>query len=89
MIYHVLREPKMMATPYPGNPGSSESLRWERILQEEVCTYLLHIWRSAGSPVYVYIAKYGPVFQVGEGNKKVRLAIIEWEVFEQLRDNNG
>ena len=26
---------------------------------------------------------------LGEGNKKIRLAIIEWEVFEQLRDGNG
>jgi 5'-3' exonuclease len=58
MIYHVLREPKMMATQYP---GIYESLRWERILQDEVCTYLLHIWRSAGSPVHVYIALDGVV----------------------------
>jgi len=35
--------------------------------------------------------KKDPVLMVvlGEGNKKVRLDIIEWEVFEQLRDNNG
>lgn len=26
---------------------------------------------------------------LGKGNAKVRLAIIEWEVFEQLRDNDG
>jgi hypothetical protein len=26
---------------------------------------------------------------LGEGDKKVRLAIIEWEVFEQLRENGG
>jgi hypothetical protein len=26
---------------------------------------------------------------LGEGTKKVRLAIIEWEVFEQLREKNG
>jgi hypothetical protein len=26
---------------------------------------------------------------LGQGNKKVRLAIIEWEVFEQLREKNG
>jgi hypothetical protein len=26
---------------------------------------------------------------LGKGDKKVRLAIIEWEVFEQLRENNG
>lgn len=26
---------------------------------------------------------------LGKGAKKVRLAIIEWEVFEQLRENNG
>jgi hypothetical protein len=26
---------------------------------------------------------------LGKGSKKVRLAIIEWEVFEQLRESNG
>jgi hypothetical protein len=26
---------------------------------------------------------------LGEGHKKTRLAIIEWEVFEQLRENDG
>jgi hypothetical protein len=26
---------------------------------------------------------------LGKENKKVRLAIIEWEVFEQLREKNG
>jgi hypothetical protein len=26
---------------------------------------------------------------LGKGPKKVRLAIIEWEVFEQLRENDG
>jgi hypothetical protein len=35
--------------------------------------------------------KKNPALMVvlGEGNKKVRLAIIEWEVFEQLRESNG
>lgn len=61
MIYHVLREPKMAAIPYPGNTGSSESLGWERKLQDEVCSYLTHIWRSAGAPPQVYIALDGVV----------------------------
>jgi len=26
---------------------------------------------------------------LGKGNKKIRLAIIEWEIFEQLREKNG
>lgn len=26
---------------------------------------------------------------IGEGNKKVRLAVIEWEVFEELRKNGN
>ncbi|MFZ9242883.1 MAG: hypothetical protein ACO295_06700 [Sediminibacterium sp.] len=26
---------------------------------------------------------------LGKGSSKVRLAIIEWEVFEQLREDNG
>ena len=26
---------------------------------------------------------------IGEGNKKVRLAVIEWEVFEELRNNGN
>lgn len=35
--------------------------------------------------------KKNPALMVvlGEGNKKVRLAIIEWQVFEQLRESNG
>lgn len=58
MIYHVLREPKMVANPYK---GESERLNWERKLQDEVCTYLTHIWRSAGSPAQVYVALDGVV----------------------------
>jgi TFIIF-interacting CTD phosphatase-like protein len=26
---------------------------------------------------------------LGEGDKKIRLAIIEWNVFEEMRKNNG
>lgn len=58
MIYHVLKEPKMIATPFPGELGR---LKWERKLQEEVCSYLTHIWRSAGSPGRVYVALDGVV----------------------------
>ena len=58
MIYHVLKEPKMMATPYPGEVGK---LAWERTLQSEVCSYLTHIWKSAGSPSKTYIALDGVV----------------------------
>lgn len=58
MIYHVLREPKMMSIEYPGEANDSA---WERKLQEEVCLYLTHIWRSAGSPTMVYVALDGVV----------------------------
>lgn len=58
MIYHVLKEPKMLATPYPGELGR---LAWERKLQTEVCSYLTHIWKSAGSPSNTYIALDGVV----------------------------
>ena len=58
MIYHVLREPKMSAIPYPGEQGR---LGWERKLQDEVCSYLTHIWRSAGAPGQVYVALDGVV----------------------------
>lgn len=60
MIYHVLREPKMLGIPYPGtnNPGCPA---WERTLQDEVCTYLTHIWRAAGAPVHMYVALDGVV----------------------------
>ena len=58
MIYHVLREPKMLANPYPGEQGR---LGWERKLQDEVCSYLTHIWRSAGAPGQVYVALDGVV----------------------------
>uniref|UniRef100_A0A6C0DJ93 Uncharacterized protein n=1 Tax=viral metagenome TaxID=1070528 RepID=A0A6C0DJ93_9ZZZZ len=58
MIYHVLREPRMLAIPFPGEQGR---LAWERKLQEEVCLYLTHIWRSAGAPGQVYVALDGVV----------------------------
>ena len=61
MIYHVLKEPKMANIVYPGNPGSTESTKWETKLQDEVCTYLTHVWRSAGTPAKVYIALDGVV----------------------------
>jgi hypothetical protein len=48
-------------------------------------------WAKIVSDTMQVDRKKDPVLMVvlGEGNKKVRLAIIEWEVFEQLRDNNG
>lgn len=58
MIYHVLKEPKMEATPYPGEAGK---LGWERKLQTEVCSYLTHIWNEAGAPNQTYIALDGVV----------------------------
>jgi 5'-3' exonuclease len=58
MIYHVLKEPKMLATPYPGEVGR---LAWERKLQSEVCLYLKHIWKESGSPANTYIALDGVV----------------------------
>ena len=58
MIYHVLREPKMAAIPFPGEQGR---IGWERKLQDEVCSYLTHIWRSAGAPGQVYVALDGVV----------------------------
>jgi 5'-3' exonuclease len=58
MIYHVLREPKMLANVYPGEIGR---VAWERKLHDEVCSYLTHIWRSSGSPLQVYIALDGVV----------------------------
>jgi len=58
MIYHVLKEPKMTATPYPGEVGK---LAWERKLQSEVCSYLTHVWKSAGSPSKTYVALDGVV----------------------------
>ena len=58
MIYHVMKEPKMTATVYSGELGRRG---WEHALQEEVCSYLTHIWRSAGSPAKVYIALDGVV----------------------------
>jgi 5'-3' exonuclease len=61
MIYHVLKEPKMLAIQYPGTSATAESKAWERKLQEEVCSYLTHIWRSAGAPLKVYVALDGVV----------------------------
>jgi 5'-3' exonuclease len=58
MIYHVLKEPKMEAVPYPGEIGK---LAWERKLQTEVCTYLTHIWKEAGAPKQTYVALDGVV----------------------------
>jgi 5'-3' exoribonuclease 2 len=61
MIYHVLKEPKMLAIQYPGSSDIAASKVWERKLQEEVCAYLTHIWRSAGAPLKVYVALDGVV----------------------------
>jgi len=58
MIYHVLKEPIMEATPYPGEVGK---LGWERKLQTEVCSYLTHIWKEAGAPKQTYVALDGVV----------------------------
>jgi len=58
MIYHVLKEPIMEATPYPGEVGK---LGWERKLQKEVCSYLMHIWKEAGAPKQTYVALDGVV----------------------------
>ena len=60
MIYHVLREPKMLAHKFPAELGAVR-VAWERKLQDEVCSYLTHIWRAAGSPLQVYIALDGVV----------------------------
>jgi hypothetical protein len=48
-------------------------------------------WAKIVSDTMQVDRKKDPVLMVvlGEGNKKVRLTIIEWEVFEQLRENNG
>jgi len=48
-------------------------------------------WAKIVSDTMSVDRKKDPVLMVvlGEGNKKVRLAIIEWEVFEQLRESNG
>jgi 5'-3' exonuclease len=43
---------------YPGEDGR---IAWERKLQEAVCEYLAHIWRSSGSPSHVYVALDGVV----------------------------
>lgn len=60
MIYHVLREPKMLSIQYPGinNP---DSIVWEQKLQDEVCKYITHIWRAAGAPLHMYVALDGVV----------------------------
>ena len=57
MIYHVLKEPKMEATPY----DTQGHLAWERKLQTEVCSYLTHIWKEAGEPKQTYVALDGVV----------------------------
>jgi hypothetical protein len=48
-------------------------------------------WAKIVSDTMKVDRKKDPVLMVvlGEGSKKVRLAIIEWEVFEQLKENNG
>ena len=47
-------------------------------------------WSKIVSDTMKVDRKKDPALMVvlGEGNKKVRLAIIEWEVFEQLRKKN-
>jgi 5'-3' exoribonuclease 1 len=58
MIYHILREPQMVKHVYPGEDGR---IAWERKLHDEVCKYLEHVWRCAGSPGHVYVALDGVV----------------------------
>jgi 5'-3' exonuclease len=48
----------MAEIPYPGEDGR---LTWERRLTDEVCKYLLHVWREAGSPTHVYVGLDGVV----------------------------
>jgi hypothetical protein len=45
-------------------------------------------WAKIVSDTMKVDRKKDPALMIvlGEGNKKVRLAIIEWEVFEQLRE---
>lgn len=47
-------------------------------------------WAKIVSDTMKVDRKKNPVLMVvlGKGNKKIRLAIIEWEVFEQLREKN-
>ena len=68
MIYHVLKEPKMEAVPYPGlgagagaGAGAVSHIAWEKKLQTEVCAYLTHIWKEAGAPGQTYVALDGVV----------------------------
>ena len=46
-------------------------------------------WAKIVSDTMSVDRKKDPVIMVvlGDGNKKVRLAIIEWEVFQQLRES--
>ena len=48
-------------------------------------------WAKIVSDTMRVDRKKNPALMVvlGKGNKRVRLAIIEWQVFEQLRENNG
>jgi hypothetical protein len=48
-------------------------------------------WAKIVSDTMKVDRKKNPALMIvlGEGNKKVRLAIIEWQVFEQLRESNG
>lgn len=48
-------------------------------------------WAKIVSDTMRVDRKKNPALMVvlGKGNKKTRLAIIEWQVFEELRENNG
>lgn len=61
MIYHVLREPRMASHIYPGTTDPVLHRAWERKLQDEVCSYLTHIWMACGAPSRVYVGLDGVV----------------------------
>jgi 5'-3' exonuclease len=89
MIYHVLREPKMASIQYPGLGNDSA---WEKKLQDEVCHYLTHIWRSAGSPGMVYVALDGvvPYAKIKQQRfRRFKSASMNTKVGEVVWDTNA
>jgi outer membrane phospholipase A len=58
----------------------SKSFSLSQSVWAKICTDTLKTDRTKNPALMLVI---------GEGNKKVRLAVIEWEVFEELRSNGN